>query len=681
MSLFPSFQKRSLLDPRFWGDLVPTTKSGISVSEKNALKYLTVFSCVSLIAGDVARLPLILYRRYPDGSKKRMVGHPLYDMLHNAPNSDMTSYNWRESAQGHLLLWGNHYSLKNGETLTGRLESITPLDNPGAVEVKRERGKIVYMWTDASGEKHRATRDQIFHIPGFGFDGLVGHSMISIARESIGLGMAAEEFSSRFYGQGTHIAGTLEMDTWVGPDKRKEVEQYIRDGFAGLGKSHSVFLAEGGMKYKPMTMPLRDAQHIEGRDYQKLEICGMYHVPPHKIARHGSNSNYNNLEQENASYVDSCLMHWIVRWEQCIGQQLLTEKERRQGFFVEFLVDGLLRGDSQARGEFYTKLFQVGGLSPNDIRAKENMDPVEGGDQRFVQLNMIPLDMAAEVVKQQQAAEASEPQTDQDDGQRSIRREKRSITARDRIAEQYRPLIKRAAQRIVNLEGNAVKRQVEKQRKLRAESSIIEWLDEFYRGLDTKIRDEFGPVFRSFAQAVVDEATDELGVGFSKDDLADFVSGFLDVYTARHIGSSLGQLRALAREDIEELEKRVDEWTERRSDKIAMNEAVRLANAAYQTVSFTHGLTTVWRIRGKDTCQYCKALNGKSVKRGGQILGSGDVLYAGPDDKTHIYNPDDPESKRPKGSGDESGWSAMKIRGKVMHPPLHQGCDCYVSAV
>lgn len=658
MSLFPSFQKRSLLDPRFWGDLVPTTKSGISVSEKNALKYLTVFSCVSLIAGDVARLPLILYRRYPDGSKKRMVGHPLYDLLHNAPNKEMTSYSWRESAQGHLLLWGNHYSLKNIENFTGRVESITPLDNPGAVEVKKDKGKIVYRWTDASGEKHSATRDRVFHIPGFGFNGLVGQSMIGIAREAIGLGMAAEEFSSRFYGQGTHIAGTLEMDTWVGPDKRKEVEQYIREGFAGLGKSHSVFLAEGGMKYKPMTMPLKDAQHIEGRDYQKLEICGMYHIPPHKIARHGSNSNYNNLEQENASYVDSCLMHWIVRWEQCIGQQLLTEKERRQGLFVEFLVDGLLRGDSQARGEFYTKLFQVGGLSPNDIRAKENMDPVEGGDQRFVQLNMIPLDMAAEVVKQQQTAVASEPQSDQDDGQRSIRREKRSITARDRIAEQYRPLIKRAAQRIVNLEGNAVKRQVEKQRKLRASGSLIEWLEDFYRGLDSKIRDEFGPVFRSFAQAVVDEATEELGVDFSRAEFDAWVSGYLDAYAARHIGSSLGQLRALAEENDDEVEKRVNEWEETRPEKISGNESTRMGAGIYQAVAFAAGLSTVWRIRGSETCPYCKALSGKRVR-------SGQSYFQGGED----YEPD----------GADSG--PMKIRGIVRHPPLHRGCDCFLSAL
>ena len=170
------------------------------------------------------------------------------------------------------------------------------------------------------------------------------------------------------------------MEEYVKISLEKYEEAYkksLKDQYGSLGKSHNLMLLQNGMKYKPLTVSLNDAQFLDTRDFQKKEICGMYHVPPHKIALHGQNSNYNNLEQENAGYVDSCLMHWIVRWEQSISLQLLTTDERKQGYFVEFLVDGLLRGDSQARGEFYNKMFQVGALSPNKILAKDEFRPLD----------------------------------------------------------------------------------------------------------------------------------------------------------------------------------------------------------------------------------------------------------------------------------------------------------------
>ena len=418
----------------FWYGLTGgPTKAGVQVSEKTALKYLTVFACVSLISGDIARLPLILYQKNRDGGKNRVLTHPLSDLLHNAPNPQTTSFHWREASQNHLLLWGNTHSRIIRTPLSKEINALVQVKNPGGMQIKKYRNGTFYEWME-DGKRKRVAKKDMFHIPGFGFDGIFGMSMIALAREAIGLGLATENFGSTFFGNGTHPSGIYEMDGYLG-DNKADFVKALKNGFAGLGKAHKIMIAEGGAKYKPLTVPPNDAQFLETRNFQKIEICGMYHVPPHKIAIHGHNSDNNSLETENANYVDSCLMHWIVRWEQSIALQLLTREERQQGLFVEFLVDGLLRGDSQARAEYYNKIFQVAGIKPNEIRAKENMNPIPGGDESFVMLNMIPLSMAGQV-----AEENNNPEPVKEDKNLRLieHRAKNSILLRDRISEYLR---------------------------------------------------------------------------------------------------------------------------------------------------------------------------------------------------------------------------------------------------
>jgi len=651
----------------FWyGIAGGPTKSGVSINEVTALKYLTVYACVSLISGYIARLPLILYQRFPDNSKKRILNHPLADILHNAPNKNTTSFQFRESAQSHLLLWGNTYAVIRRAPYSGGIIGLQQISNPGKVAIRKDKKGIYYEWFSSShlgnmgadtfydhnNKKwhHKVYKRDIFHIAGFGFNGLVGTSMIKIAREAIGLGIAAEEFGSTYFGEGTHPAGIYEMDGFLG-DNKKDFITTLKTGFAGLGKAHNIMVAEGGAKYKPLTIPLNDAQFLETRTFQKIEICAMYHVPPHKIAIHNQNSNKNNLEQENALFIDACLMPWIVRWEQNISLQLLTKEERMQGLFFEFLVDGLLRGDSKARGEFYNKMFQVGALSPNKILAKENMNPIEGGDQHFVQLNMIPLNMAGDIAKENN----QDTKKEEKNFRANEFRAKASILVRDRIAKQYYPLFQRAAQDIVNKEGLAVKKQINKQRKQRADGNMKDWLDDFYRKLPADIRAKLGPVIRSFSEAIQAAAADEIGIDAEiTEDLEKFINDFTERYAERHVESSLGQLTALLEDSLDAIEERVDEWSEKRADKIATNEITRSSNAVYQAVAFGVGLSTIWRIRGATTCLYCKELNGRKVSNGQSFVKDGDEL-----------NPDGADG-------------AMKIRGMKTHPPLHAFCDCYL---
>jgi len=640
------------------------TDSGVYVDEATALKYLTVFACVSLVAGDVARLPLNLYRKRKDGGKDQVTDHRLYDLLHNAPNSETASFNWRETAQGHLMLWGNHYSFCDRDK-TGDVTDLWQLPNPGGVKVRRAGDGLVYEYK-VDGETKVRRRDQVFHIPGFGFNGLKGMSMIGLSREAIGMGLAAEKFGARFYGSGTHPGGMVSMPVEaesMEPDEQKKYLELIRKQSSGLGKSHELMVFFNGEKYHPFTMPLNDAQFLESRDHQKIEICGMYHVPPHKIAIHGQNSNYNNLEQENSSYVDSCLMHWLVRWESAINMQLLSERERRQGFFFEFLVEGLLRGDSAARADYYTKMFQIGAMSPNKVLVKENMNPVEGGDQHFVMLNMVPLDKAGEMDMTLPGDKKKPPvKLDGEDEIKSLRdffggsrelAEKRSIAARDRIAKRYRPLILDAATAIVNRETKAIKNRVS------GRSSDVAgmegFLNDFYEKFPEYIEMKMSPVLRSYMLAIIDESVAETG----SDDISLDVEirEYLDGYAARHTRSSLGQMLALLEgENLADIDQRADEWAEKRPEKIVADEIVRASGAAFSWVVFGAGMSMVLRNRGPETCPYCKRMNGKRVTPDTPLVSAGDKI--------------DPKD----------GSDPMPVYETKFHAPLHQGCDCYMTA-
>ncbi|SDE21080.1 phage portal protein [Desulfuromonas thiophila] len=632
------------------------TSAGVRVSEETAIKYLTIYACVSLIAGDVARLPLNLYRKRRDGGKDTVTDQVIYDLLHNAPNDEINSFNWREAGIGQNLLWGNHYSLVRRND-RNRVVEIWPLDNPGNVEVYRNgAGELRYRW-DAGGRTVDRGRDEIFHVPGFGFNGLKGMSQISVAREAVGLGLGVEQFGARYFGEGTHPTGVVQFPQGVKlGEKAGQYHAALKEQWAGLGKAHSLMVLSNGEEFKPLTIPLEDAQFLETRNFQKIEICGMYHVPPHKIAIHGANSNYNNLEQENQHYIDACLIHWVRRWECCINQQLLTRAERLAGFFFEFNLAGLLRGDSQARADFYTKLWQVGAITQDEIRGKENMNPLPAGegDKTYVPLNFIPADQAAQIAKEPAPQPGEEGRSvERRDGKSA--RETRSILVRDRIAKQYHPLIRSAAEAVVNREAKAVKAQVTKMTAGRAFRSMDEWLGEFYRDFPEYIRQKMGPVLRSFCEAIRDAAGDEVGIDPDRAEVRKLIDDFVARYAERHIESSEGQLRALLAGAIADLEQRVDEWRETRPEKIARNETTRASNAVYQAVVFAAGLGTVWRVRGAETCPYCKELNGKRIVRGQSYVENGQEIT--------------PEGK-----------DAMPINGTKAHPPLHRGCDCYLTA-
>jgi HK97 family phage portal protein len=593
-------------------------------------------------------------QRNKDNSRSVVNSHPVSDILRVRANPETSFYNWHETGTAKEMLYGNSYDQidRNG---SGDIIALWQIPPNKMQRIERRGGKLYYTWTNDNGDEITKSSDDILHVAGFGYNGIVGKSLISLASEAIGLGLSAEGFTSKFFADGTHPAGVLEMDSWLG-DKKAAFRKDFKENYAGLGNTHSVMVLEGGLKYKPLTMPIKDAMLLESREFQKIEITSIYHVPPHKVSIHGANSNYNNLEQENQNYIDSCLSHYTRRRESAFNYSLLTKAERASGLFIEYEMKALLRGDMEARQAFY-QMFLDRGVPLNKVLALENMDPVDGGDVGFVMQNMMPITMAEELAKSQVAsnvAPAIEPVQEVNEEKKAGHYETRTIKSRQRIIDSFYPLFESAAQRIINREGVAVKREVEKQTRDASESNMGKWLDDFYGELDPYIKREMGPVLKSFTTAIIEESIDEIGERPSEKEIREFVKDYIDGYTQRHIDSSYGQLVSLLGDELEALETRVDEWAETRPTKISKNETVRGNNAAYQMVAFAAALPVVWRIRGKETCRYCRELNGRKISKGQAFQKTGDEVSP-------------------------SGMQPMKVNGLKTHPPLHGGCDCYIS--
>ena len=364
------------------------SNSGISVDEETALKISAVYACVKVISETVASLPLNLLKEETNGDTCKAKQHPLHGVLHDAPNHEMSSFTFREMLMTNLLLWGNAYALIKRDR-SGHVTELYPLKAKNMTVERNAGGQIVYKYTTDLSVKTYTAR-QVFHIPAFSFDGVVGVSPITYARESMGLALATEEFGARFFGNGAKPGGVLEH-----PGVVKDPER-LRDSwnkvYQGTKNSHKVAVLEEGMKYHEIGMSPEDSQFLETRQFQLNEICRIFRVPPHMIGDL-TRSTFSNIEHQSIDFVVHTIRPWLVRWEQAIQRSCLGEDERTI-YFAKFKVDGLLRGDFASRMTGYATARQNGWLSANEIRELEDMNKIpadKGGDDYLVNGNMTPI--------------------------------------------------------------------------------------------------------------------------------------------------------------------------------------------------------------------------------------------------------------------------------------------------
>ena len=405
--------------------------SGKRVTEQSAMQMTAVYSCVRILSEAVAGLPLHLYKYNDKGGKEKAIEHPLYRILHDEPNPEMTSFIFRETLMTHLLLWGNAYSqiIRNGK---GEIVALYPL-MPNKMKVDRdENGVLYYEYTHSSDEADtmknttvRLSSYDVLHIPGLGFDGLVGYSPIAMAKNAIGMAIACEEYGAKFFANGAAPSGVLEHPGVIKDPQR--VRDSWQSTYGGTANAHRVAVLEEGMKYTPISISPEQAQFLETRKFQINEIARIFRVPPHMVGDL-EKSSFSNIEQQSLEFVKYTLDPWVIRWEQALSRALFTEEEKTT-MFIKFNLEGLLRGDYVSRMNGYATARQNGWMSANDIRELENLDLIadeQGGNLYLINGSMLPLKNAGafankdtnkeeDTDKNEEVLEVEEPSTDNRD--------------------------------------------------------------------------------------------------------------------------------------------------------------------------------------------------------------------------------------------------------------------------
>ncbi len=471
----------SLRDPRL-NEIFGSSSvadAGVSVTPWTALNYSAVFAAVRIISEAVSSLPLHLYERLPNGGKRRASGTPLYSLVHDAPNDEMGSLQWREASMAHLLLWGNSYS-EIVRDLEGNAVELWPLDPSQVKPTRTANGDLFY---DVGG-KVALPRENVLHVSGLSFDGISGISPIAQARQSIGLALAIEQFGAGFFGRGARPGGILTFPGQLSSEARANLRRSFEDLHSGSGNSHRVALLEQGLKWESIGVPPDDSQFLQSREFQVIEICRWFNLPPHKL-KELAKMNYNSLEQMNVEFLTDTLRPWLVRWEQQLNRKLLRRQDRER-FFFEHAVEGILRGDLQSRYTSYSIARNWGWLSVNEIREKENLNPVDGGDTYLTPQNMAPAngpspDPAA-AQSAQQVTNAQDP----------------TLIRSDLSAEKEQAILIRlledAGNRLQSIECNAVKRFANKP------SEFLEKIGKFCEEHRTRVVSAYAPVLEAFSR-------------------------------------------------------------------------------------------------------------------------------------------------------------------------------------
>ena len=655
--------------------------AGVSVTPEGSLAYSAVLACVRVLAEGVASLPCLVYERTQENGregKRRATDHPVYELLHNEPNDVQTAFELYEMGMAQLLLWGNFYAEIDWDA-RGAVRGLWPL--PAWDMAPYMSGRKKFYQLQMTGASPMTFQDwQVLHVPSFGYDGLQGKSLIALAREAVGLGIAAQQYGASFFGNGARPGGILEHPGKLSKEAHDRLRGSWNAAHGGLTNAQRVAILEEGMKFAAVAIPPEDAQFLQTRQFQRAEVAAIFRVPPHMIGDL-ERATFSNIEQQSSDFYTNSLQPWLKRWEQRLMRSLLVGAER-QTHLVEFLVDALLRADTTARYQAYAVGRNGGWLSANDIRERENMNPIEGGDEYLTPLNMSPVGTLPPTPspegegEEEATGEASPPlpppeEKGQDLAGRETReereaRELRSATARRRLARSYRGTMEHVAQRIVNREVNDIRKAARKYLTGKDVGAFETWAQTFDPEHSRFVRDYLHAPLVTYLRLVTAEIERELDEEIDEARLLafgeEYVSGRRNDWMAelqRRLRQVVERAEDQAEEDWDPLGS-VESWLDERQGKragfVAQDETVRGGNAmALQVYSIGGIIYTIWRAFG-ESCPLCQALDGRMTKIGEWYLPAGNELTG----------------------KDGSKFVSM---GNVGHAPLHDGCDCVNLAV
>ena len=369
------------------GDDLPGESGELNIDTQTAMKYSAVFACNRVLSETLASMPAMEYRKKPDGTREHTQDTTAYDILHNVPNEEMSPFNFKECCMGAINLGGNSVSQKLVNK-HGELVGLYPFEHQ-RVRIERDKNTKKLTYTIKDGVNSPVLqRKEVFHIPGPSLNGVIGLSPIEYTASAIRLGLSYEKFGINFYKNGANSSGGFVIPGELGEEAYNRLKKELKENYTGLKNTGVPMLLEGGMDFKPFAISPVDAQLIENKRFQKEDIASIYRVPLHLI-QDLSRSTNNNIEHQSLEFVMYTMLPHFKRWEENINMQLLTPAERKAGYYIEFNVAGLLRGDMKSRSESYS-IGRLGGwLSVNDIRKLENMSPIDNGNIYLQPLNYI----------------------------------------------------------------------------------------------------------------------------------------------------------------------------------------------------------------------------------------------------------------------------------------------------
>ncbi len=458
------------LDDYWYGPRGAPSSTGVAITEEVAMTYNTVYACVSKIAKTVATLPQFVFERLPDGGKRRVLDHPLHKVLHDQPNPEMDAVSFEEAQMGNVLLWGTRYA-EIVRNKSGDVEELWPMESKAVTGKRLDNGDIVYEYRPAGTViPDILPADRVLAIPGLSLGGIEGLTPIGIQRESIGLGMVATKFGAKLFDNGTVLHGLLETPKKLSKDAYGRLKESFNREFRGWDKAHGTVLLEEDTTYKQVGINPDDAQFLETRGFQAIEICGMFDVPPHKIGILDK-ATFSNIEEQQIQWVVDNIGPWCRRIEAAKNRQLLGNDPK---FFIAHVLEGLLRGDIERRYNAYAQGRMNGWLTTNDIRRLENMNPKTGGDDDY----LTPLNM--------RSGDEPLPNTTNDD--------RRNNNGRRNRASAMQPVIEDVARRMVTKEVKAIENALKRTARAGNSEGFLSWLDSFYHTHEKDTADNLVPV-------------------------------------------------------------------------------------------------------------------------------------------------------------------------------------------
>jgi|GEM_PF-98550 len=703
------------------------TEAGVSVDLRDALTLSAYFSALRALSEDIGKTPVFLNRRLPENATERATDHRVYRKLHDRPNPHQSPFLFKRRMQWRAIHNGNGYAeiMLNGDLIPLHPSRVTPFWS--------EDGSRAYLYRPPKGQPRVIPQSRMFHLFGMpGDDDLQGVPLLEYARESLGSALAGEIYAARFFGNDATPGVRIIHPGKLTPAAKQGIRESLEVRHGGPRGSHRAAVFAENVKVEDWSTDPEKAQLHQFRIDVIREVARWFRMPPHKLADL-ERTTYNNIEHEDLNYQGDTILPWVVNWEETASLSLLTEEEQRT-YFVEFLMDALLRADSKTRAEVNEIKERSGALSPNEWRRQDNQNPIEGGDQYFVPLNWIPLDRAAayldektspaaapsaigdagpdpgeevqklalngaqiaslltviqQVTSKQisaltakslirvsgpaltesqiaplvDSAESFEPALlDAVSGQPSQRSavhgaELRSVVARKRLRESFRPLFEEAAARILRREAKAVEGAARRLEANRSAASFLTWAEEYYREhRETVVRDML-PVISALAAAMRDAAVVEVGVAAEVVTVEAFAGNYAGAFAVRHIAESQERLRTLIAEAAgesfqSELEETLRAWQEERPAAIARAEVNQEANAVARETWRQSGVRKLkWTTSGS-TCGLCRKLDGQVVGIEQEFVHPGETVEG------------------------EEGQAHLEATRKRLHPPLHDGCDC-----